>query len=211
MALKGSLIDMSLVDLIQAFGMSAKTGRLMLEKSNNFGGILWILNGTIANAATMDFSTRTPQYTGEAAAIEMLQWEDANFRYLPAGPNENYQRTITRSNEWLILEGLRRRDEQEGTRIYSQISMDTRLRMVTNPYGATKTLNWTYTEMQVLKHSAKAETIRQVVEATNYPESEVFAIIGRLMALRLIELEPEEQAPEEDYSMEMITPFVAVE
>src|SRR6266566_8087027 len=121
MALKGSLIDMSLVDLLQAFGMSAKTGKLMLEKSDKYGGMLWISNGLIANAAIVDFKNRATVHTGEGAVIEMIQWEDATFRFVPALPNETYPRSINRANEWLILEGLRRRDEHAGKRIYPKI------------------------------------------------------------------------------------------
>ncbi len=209
MALKGSLIDMSLVDLLQAFGMSAKTGKLMLEKSDKYGGMLWISNGLIANAAIVDFKNRATVHTGEGAVIEMIQWEDATFRFVPALPNETYPRSINRANEWLILEGLRRRDEHAGKRIYPKIGLDTRLRMVARPSGSTTTLNLNHEEWHVLNNSANANTIADVVAATGYPESEVFGLIGRLMALRFIDLEPDEVQPTEPLHPEMVTPFVA--
>jgi hypothetical protein len=195
MALKGSLIDMSLVDLLQVFGMSAKTGRLMLDHTNDLGGMIWIAGGRIANAAVIEFRSRNTVLTGENAVIEMLQWEEATFRFIPALPNETYQVAITRPNEWLILEGLRRRDEQVGRSLYPQVNLDTRLRVVAQPSSASERLNLNHDEWSVLTHCANAKTIEEVLAATGYPESEMFAILGRLMALRLIDLERDEIVP----------------
>lgn len=209
MALKGSLIDMSLVDLLQAFGMSAKTGKIMLEQSGSLGGILWISKGSVANAATMNLKTLTPILAGESAVIEMLKWENATFRYIPAMPGEIYPRVITRSNEWLILEGLRQRDENAGKSLYTQITLDTRLRTVAQPFGAAKTLKWNYEEMLVLTLGANTTTIAEIVQATGYPESEIFGVVGRLMALRLIELESDDTTQTEETPPDMVVPFVA--
>jgi hypothetical protein len=211
MALKGSLIDMSLVDLLQVFGMSAKTGRLMMDHSDDYGGMLWISNGRIANAAIVEFKTRNTVVTGEPAVIEMLQWEEATFRFIPALPGETYQLAISRPNEWLILEGLRRRDEQVGKSIYPQITLDTRLRLVAQPSSANERLNLNHDEWTVLTHSANAKTIAQVLAATGYPESEMFAILGRLMALRLIDLERDESVPILSLPPSIITADLATE
>src|SRR5690348_9308618 len=112
MAIVGSLLDISLIDLLQVFSMSAKTGKIILEKGDEYGGMLWMLEGSVANAATIDARTQAPLYVGEEAVIEMLQWDDARFRFVPTVPGESYKVTITRPTEWLILEGLRWRDEQ---------------------------------------------------------------------------------------------------
>lgn len=195
MALEGNLIDMSLVDLLQVFGMSSKTGKLMLEQPGRCGGMLWISKGSIANAAIIDLSTLTSQYIGEDAVIEMMQWEDATFRFSPPAPDESYQTTISRSNEWLILQGLRKRDESEARSLYPQVGPDTRLRLVANPGIENDQVQLNPQEWRVLTYIASAKTVSQVLEATGYPESEAFGILGRLMALRLVEVDPEDILP----------------
>lgn len=211
MALKGSLIDMSLVDLLQVFGMSAKTGRLMLDHVDDYGGMIWIAGGRIANAAVIQFRTRNTVLIGENAVIEMLQWEDATFRFIPALPNETYQVSITRPNEWLILEGLRRRDEQIGKSIYPQVNLDTKIRVIAQPSSASERLNLNHDEAAVLMHCANAQTIGEVLTTTGYPESEMFAILGRLMALRLIDVERDEVVPIMSLPPSIITADLATE
>jgi hypothetical protein len=106
---------------------------------------------------------------------------------------------------------LRRRDEQVGKSIYPQITLDTRLRLVAQPSSANERLNLNHDEWTVLTHSANAKTIAQVLAATGYPESEMFAILGRLMALRLIDLERDESVPIMSLPPSIITADLATE
>src|SRR3954468_15664388 len=101
MALKGNLTDISLVDLIQVFGMSAKTGSLMLNHREMFGGMMWVSKGVVSSAGIINIATLSPIHTGEDAVIEMLQWDDATFTFTAAAPSESYPTTIRRANEWL--------------------------------------------------------------------------------------------------------------
>ena len=189
MAIVGSLLDISLVDLLQIFGMSGKTGKMIIEQGDKYSGMLWIVDGMVANAATIDAQTRAPMFMGEEAVIEMLQWDDAKFRFVPAIPGETYKTTISRPTEWLILEGLRHRDEIATSSPPVQLSPSTRLRLLAHPDSANERHNLNRDEWTVLTHSANANTIGQLLMSTGFPEVEVYAIIGRLMALRLIDLE----------------------
>jgi hypothetical protein len=190
MAIVGSLLDISLIDLLQVFTMSGKTGKLIIELGEQSSGMLWIVDGNVANAATIDAQTRAPMYMGEEAVVEMLQWEDAKFRFIPPIPGESYKTTIARPTEWLILEGLRHRDEQVSKPPSVQLTPGTRLRLLAHPDSANERHNLNREEWIVLTHSANATTIGQLLLTTGFPEVEVYAIIGRLMALRLIDLEP---------------------
>lgn len=193
MAIVGSLLDISLIDLLQVFSLSAKTGKLIVEHGDKYTGMLWILDGAVANAATINARSRAPMFMGEEAVIDMLQWEDARFRFVPAIPGESYKVTITRPTEWLILEGLRQRDEQLPKAPSIQLTPSTRLRLLAHPDSANERHNLNRDEWTVLTASANARTIGQVLASTGFPEVEVYAIIGRLMALRLIDLEPNKQ------------------
>jgi hypothetical protein len=189
MAIVGSLLDITLIDLLQVFSLSSKSGRLIIEQGDRYTGMLWLLDGAVANAATIDARTRVPMYMSEEAVIEMLQWEDARFRFVPAVPGETYKVTITRPTEWLILEGLRHRDEQVPKLPSVQLTPSTRLRLLAHPDSANERHHLNNDEWTVLTASANAKTIGQVLVSTGFPEVEVYAIIGRLMALRLIDLE----------------------
>lgn len=207
MALEGNLIDMSLVDLLQVFGMSSKTGKLMLEQPGKFGGMLWICKGSIANAAIIDLNTLISLNVGEDAVIEMMQWEDATFKFSPPNPDESYRTTISRTNEWLILQGLRKRDESEARSLYPQVGADTRLRLVANPNIENDQVQLNQQEWRLLTYIANAKTVAQVVEATGYPESEAFSILGRLMALRLVEVDPENILPPRALQADKVMPI----
>ena len=189
MAIVGSLLDITLIDLLQVFSLSSKSGKLIIEQGDKYTGMLWIVDGAVANAATIDAQTRTPMYMSEEAVVEMLQWEDARFRFVPAIPGESYRVTITRPTEWLILEGLRHRDEQVSKPPSVQLTPGTRLRLLAHPDSANERHHLNHDEWTVLTASANARTIGQVLVSTGFPEVEVYAIIGRLMALRLIDLE----------------------
>jgi hypothetical protein len=189
MAIVGSLLDITLIDLLQVFSLSSKSGKLIIELGDKYTGMLWLVDGAVANAATIDAQTRVPLYMSEEAVIEMLQWEDARFRFVPAIPGESYKVTITRPTEWLILEGLRQRDEQVTKLPSVQLTPGTRLRLLAHPDSANERHHLNSDEWTVLTASANAKTIGQVLVSTGFPEVEVYAIIGRLMALRLIDLE----------------------
>jgi DNA-binding response OmpR family regulator len=98
----GSLREMSLPDLVQILAHGRKTGQLKLVMENKRGEIHFV-NGDIYNAFFDNMR-------GDEAFFAMLKFRDGTFRLAPdfkAG-----DRVITMTAEMLLLEGLRRLDEE---------------------------------------------------------------------------------------------------
>ena len=98
---EGSLNEVSLVDLLQIFGLNRRTGTLLLIHGNDEGKI-YLSNGVV-------LSTVLGETNGEKALYRILRWQDGTFRYLPG--EVNITRNITRSMDALLMEGMRQLDE----------------------------------------------------------------------------------------------------
>ncbi len=98
---EGSLNEVSLVDLLQIFGLNRRTGTLLLLHAEQEGRV-YLENGSV-------ISTILGETNGEKALYRILRWEDGTFRYLPG--EENVTRNITRSMDALLMEGMRQLDE----------------------------------------------------------------------------------------------------
>ncbi|MDJ0763281.1 MAG: DUF4388 domain-containing protein [Myxococcota bacterium] len=97
----GSLKEMSLPDLVQILSHGRKSGCLKLAKGEHRGEIHF-LNGDIINALL-------GQLRGEEAFFEMLRFQEGTFTLNPNFKAES--RVITMTAEMLLLEGMRRFDE----------------------------------------------------------------------------------------------------
>src|SRR5688572_27778431 len=93
-------------ELIQAMNVSNQTGLLTaLSGSRSFS--LYFDNGQPVDAVL-------GEATGEEAVYQFMTWHQGSFRFEP-GPQER-TRTVKVDAMGLLLEGLRRRDESQGTR-----------------------------------------------------------------------------------------------
>ena len=103
--IQGRLRDMSLPSLIQFIEMERATGVLSLSRDEERGHI-YFDGGRIVNAVMAGVA-------GEEAVYRLLRWDEGTFdmERLPGG--EPAEPTITKSNQNLLLEGMRRRDELE--------------------------------------------------------------------------------------------------
>ena len=100
---EGSLSEVSLVDLLQIFGLNRRTGTLILQYGEQQGRI-HLSEGSVVSAIL-------GETTGEKALYRILRWHDGNFRYNP-GP-ANVTKDISRSMDALLMEGMRQLDEWE--------------------------------------------------------------------------------------------------
>lgn len=122
-ALEGKLTDMSMVNLIQVFTISRKTGILVLM-TGEIKGQIYAQDGQIVNASISDSLTQRVLIEGEKAVYAIMRWRDGNFWFIqkPAD-SPPYEQRITTRNDALIMDGLRSLDENE--RAASQIDLDT--------------------------------------------------------------------------------------
>jgi CheY-like chemotaxis protein len=97
----GSTRDMAVVDLIQTFEVSRKTGEIRIA-AGNLSGSIWIREGSVVDAEAGKLS-------GEDAVYRLLVLPDADF-HVHFGPIER-NLSIEASTAALLMEGLRRADE----------------------------------------------------------------------------------------------------
>jgi len=103
MAIKGDLKDMSLPGLIQMVCMEQRKAALVVRRNRVDEGVLFFDEGEIVHA-------RMGKLVGEDAVYQLLQWTEGAFEMgdLSRVP----RRTIHTSWRYLMLEGMRKMDEQ---------------------------------------------------------------------------------------------------
>ena len=104
----GLLQAMNLESLVQLLESERQTARLLLARGAERGEIAFV-DGAITRAVQAG-------RLGEAAVYQLLTWRDGTFQLgLPEGPSE-IGGPVTKPNQALLLEGMRRLDEIPGLR-----------------------------------------------------------------------------------------------
>jgi len=99
----GSLSEMSVVDLLQTIDVSRKSGVLTLVSSDGQAGMISFDSGAVINATVEDL-------VGEDAVYRHLLWRDGTFD-LEFRRVSLSERTVHRTTQALLMEGMRRLDE----------------------------------------------------------------------------------------------------
>lgn len=100
----GRLSDFGIVELIQTLSLGMKTVKLELRHDTMGRGVLYLEGGRITHAGTEDKA-------GEEAFYQIATWADGAFEI---HSNQSTQdKNVAVSNDFLILEALRRMDEAE--------------------------------------------------------------------------------------------------
>jgi tetratricopeptide (TPR) repeat protein len=105
MAIRGSLTEASLPDVLQLLSMGGKTGRLSLAHKQNFG-FVFVENGRITNA-----SVKGRDLKSEDAVYELFTWTEGTFDFEPAIMPDSSVEKVSLDPQPLMLEGARRVDE----------------------------------------------------------------------------------------------------
>jgi CheY-like chemotaxis protein len=98
----GSLADMAVVDLIQTLELGRKSGIIHFTSEQSRHGAIYFRNGQIIDA-------ELGRLQGEAAVYRLLGWSDGSFEVEFKTIRRND--VIQRSNQALLMEGMRRVDE----------------------------------------------------------------------------------------------------
>jgi DNA-binding response OmpR family regulator len=99
----GLLSEMSVVDLLQTIDVSRKSGVLTLVSSDGQAGMISFDSGAVINATVEDL-------VGEDAVYRHLLWRDGTFD-LEFRRVSLSERTVHRTTQALLMEGMRRLDE----------------------------------------------------------------------------------------------------
>lgn len=100
-ALRGSLQQMNVIDLLQSLELGRKTCKLTLTNATDHCE-LYCNEGQINHAKYSDL-------VGDEAVYKVLTWQDGNFEI--DFTSSSSEQTITRSTQGLLMEGLRLFDE----------------------------------------------------------------------------------------------------
>ena len=98
----GSLDQISLVDLLQVFGLNRKDGVLHLQRGGE-RALVYVLEGCVIDA-------RVGRAGGEKAFFRLLRWDSGTFWFAPGPPEVAAQ--IALPLDHLLMEGIRQNDEE---------------------------------------------------------------------------------------------------
>jgi Domain of unknown function (DUF4388)/MshEN domain len=99
----GNLEEMGVPDIVQILGAGRKTRAIYFLSKEGKSGEIQMEDGRVVNSFMEDLS-------GEDAFYEIVTWEKGSFRIDPKV--EITDRPIENSNDWLIMEGMRKLDER---------------------------------------------------------------------------------------------------
>ena len=139
-ALEGTLRDMSVVNLIQVFTISKRNGVLVLMM-DGVKGVLFLADGQIIHAAIMLTLTNEVLAQGDDAFYAMLRWHEARFWFSGTPDSAQPIRTITTDSSYLLMEGLRRLDQEANAHAAIAIESQVRRSPGDTPERAAETVN----------------------------------------------------------------------
>ena len=105
MALKGSLEDINIADVMQLIASSGKTGRFRLLR-NQGEGFIYFLDGSLVHAEYAEENLK-----GESAIYRLAAWKNGTFEFEQGCVTE--ETTIRRSFTTVLMEAVRIVDEWE--------------------------------------------------------------------------------------------------
>jgi len=103
MALKGTLHDITVIDLLQFPNAGRKTGELSV-KTDSRQALVHYVEGSIVDAALGD-------HRGFEAIVALVDWEQGDFAFEIGAPHD--ERTIDEDLHRLVMKALKVRDERK--------------------------------------------------------------------------------------------------
>jgi hypothetical protein len=187
MALEGTLQDMSLSDLFQVFRMGPKTGVLLLVNAAE-RGVIYVAEGRVIDAILACGAERTIRNSQEEAIIQMLLWDDATFVFRH-DPNVSARPPrIVQDAEWLVMEGMRRRDDPARAMPYHSITLETKLQLSPLPSSAESGVSLDVNQWRILSQVSSSPNLRTICEATGIAPEQAIRTVAELMAIGLVEV-----------------------
>jgi hypothetical protein len=187
MALEGTLQDMSLSDLFQVFRMGPKTGVLLLVNAAE-RGVIYVAEGRVIDAILACGAERTVRKTQEEAIIQMLLWDDATFVFRHDPNVATRTQRIVQDAEWLVMEGMRRRDDPTRAMPYHSITLETKLQLSPLPSSAESGVSLDVNQWRILSQVSSSPNLRTICEATGIAPEQAIRTVAELMAIGLVEV-----------------------
>ena len=176
--MRGRLEMISLPNIIQALESERRTGTLRLTSGKQRGEILFA-EGRIASAVEGSRG-------GEAAVYRLITWTEGEFTLEPASGMAPLEALITKSNQSLIIEGVRRLDEIPALRQALE-SAEGPIRMFPVFRRALLRRALPHELHQLVDLCDGTRTLVQLLEASNLDEWETLHMLGRFVRLGMLE------------------------
>ncbi|PDW03710.1 DUF4388 domain-containing protein [Candidatus Viridilinea mediisalina] len=194
MALEGTLQDMSLSDLFQVFRMGPKTGVLILASMAE-RGIIYVAEGKVIDAVLASSPDNRVQAAQEEAVIRMLLWDHASFVFRHDANVLNRPPRIAQDSEWLVMEGMRRREDPARATPYQTITLDTQLQLSPLPSSAESGVSLDVNQWRILSQVSSSPNLRSICDATSIEPTQAMRTVAELLAIGLVEIVPPTPAP----------------
>lgn len=197
MALEGSLRDMSLVDLCRIFQIGSKTGSLLLTGGSE-RGVIYVRDGRLIDATLTRGTERQVIAEGEEAVLLLLQWEDATFTFQPDPTLTDRPARITRDNEWLMLESIRRYGGPVRARDRQRVTLDTRLELAALPSSAESGIDLGLDQWRILSQLTVSQDVRDICKKTGMDPAQAIRVVTELLMIGLVAIVPPAEAPHKE-------------
>ena len=109
---QGLLEGISIVNFLQFIEMEGKTYLLEVQNQDRKRGLFYFHEGVLIDALCGEL-------TGEAAALEMITWEDVQISYRKL-PKQKIRRRIQKKLMTLLMEGVTLKDEKKKPQIQAE-------------------------------------------------------------------------------------------
>jgi len=186
MALEGSLHDLSLIDLLQAFRIGLKTGVLRLIGGAE-QGLVYVRAGCLIDAVLVRGPARQVIATADDAVLRLLQWEDATFTFQTDSTVNRRPARVIHDHEWLMLEASRRRERSLQAPLDQVIALDTRFALARSP-GAAGAFRLDLEQWRILCQVAVSPCAREICTRSGVAPDRALASLAQLLALGLVEV-----------------------
>lgn len=175
--IEGNLAQMSLVDILQVFGMNKKSGVLVVRREETFEeGMIFLKDGKVLNATTGGAA-------GEKAVYRLLTWNSGKFEYIPK--DFNPEPLIGKPTDSLLMEGMRQFDEWQ--RMEGEFPpLDTTISLKIDPSRIPRNLRPLTKE--VISLLSYYKSVRGILDYSSYPDYEVMMTINTLVSKGVLDL-----------------------
>lgn len=192
MALKGTLDDISLVDIIQLVALGKKTGVVAVHGRRGQE----TLDGRLFFAEGMIHAADLGALSGEEAAFTLFTVTGGSFELIEGVRLP--PRNVHVSNEVLIMEGITRQDA--AAVIQRRItSGDMIIKLVPNPRSASREIAFDADKWRILTLINGKTTVDQIAQRSGMGRFRACQVLAELMEAGLAEGRVEEQTPWEIY------------
>jgi len=188
MSVKGSLRDISFIELMQLMHQSKKTGRIEITQDKKWAMIVF-KEGVVWHVEPRGFHSTSP----EDAIYSLVGMNDGSFIYQRIQILPVLERTVHMSMESLLMEGAKRADDATITKTESGFGADQQAAYVLKfkPGAEAKVRYVPQNVKKVLQAIDGQRNISEVVRLSQLEAAQAAQIIKELVAHGILEaLEP---------------------